>query len=243
VAQTLSAATAPGGAERSAPIPAVARMPVYLGALTALISSGRTTASSEDLARTCGVGAAIVRRDLSLLRFTGRRGVGYDALDLADAIRGFLGIDRLRPVGVVGAGRLGTALAHYLSDPDHGFSVQAVFDASPARIGEPVGDLIVTDITDLPRAVGALSLELLVIAVPASAAQAVVDAVAGTPVRGLLNFAPVPVRGPDGVEVRHVDLATELQVLSHFAPNRAGPGHGASPHSPHPSSGPLEAET
>lgn len=243
MAQTLSAATAPGGAERSAPIPAVARMPVYLGALTALISSGRTTASSEDLARTCGVGAAIVRRDLSLLRFTGRRGVGYDALDLADAIRGFLGIDRLRPVGVVGAGRLGTALAHYLSDPDHGFSVQAVFDASPARIGEPVGDLIVTDITDLPRAVGALSLELLVIAVPARAAQAVVDAVAGTPVRGLLNFAPVPVRGPDGVEVRHVDLATELQVLSHFAPNRAGPGHGASPHSPHPSSGPLEAET
>lgn len=249
MAQTLSAATAPGGAQRSAPMPAVTRMPVYLGALTALIASGRTTASSEDLARTCGVGAAIVRRDLSLLSFTGRRGVGYDALDLADAIRSFLGIDRLRPVGVVGAGRLGTALAHYLSDPEHGFSVQAVFDAAPARIGEPVGDLIVTDISDLPRAVEALALELLVIAVPADAAQSVVDAVADTPIRGLLNFAPVPVRTPAGVEVRHVDLATELQVLSHFAPSSAEAAGGAQPvpgaaaHSPHPSPGPLEAET
>lgn len=224
-------------------MPAVTRMPVYLGALTALISSGRTTASSEDLARACGVGAAIVRRDLSLLRFTGRRGVGYDALDLADAIRAFLSIDRLRPVGVVGAGRLGTALAHYLSDPEHGFSVQAVFDAAPTRIGEPVGDLVVTDIADLPRAVEALALELLVIAVPADAAQTVVDAVAGTPIKGLLNFAPVPVRGPAGVEVRHVDLATELQVLSYFAPNSAQSVPGATAHSPHPSPGPLEAET
>ena len=224
-------------------MPAVTRMPVYLGALTALIAAGRTTASSEDLARTCGVGAAIVRRDLSLLRFTGRRGVGYDALDLAEAIRAFLGIDRLRPVGVVGAGRLGTALAHYLSDPEHGFAVKAVFDDAPTRIGESVGDLVVADITDLPRAVEALALELLVIAVPADAAQSVVDAVSGTPIKGLLNFAPVPVRGPAGVEVRHVDLATELQVLSHFAPHSAQHVPGASAHSPHPSPGPLEAET
>nr|WP_269770527.1 redox-sensing transcriptional repressor Rex [Brevibacterium yomogidense] len=229
----MSAATAPDGAGRSTPIPAVSRMPVYLGALTSLTASGRTTASSEDLARTCGVGASIVRRDLSLLNFTGRRGVGYDAHDLADAIRCFLGIDRLRPVGVVGAGRLGTALAHYLSDPQHGFSVQAVFDAAPSRIGQPVGGLTVTDIADLQRSVDTLALELLVIAVPAAAAQTVVDAVAGTSIRGLLNFAPVPVRGPAGVEVRHVDLATELQVLSHFAPA----------HHPHHSPGPLEAET
>lgn len=233
MAQILSAATAPGGAGRSTPIPAVSRMPVYLGALTALIASGRSTASSEDLARTCGVGASIVRRDLSLLNFTGRRGVGYDSRELASAIRGFLGIDRLRPVGVVGAGRLGTALAHYLSDPQHGFSVRAIFDASPARIGQPVGDLAVADIAALPQSVDSLALELLVIAVPAAAAQTVVDAVAGTSVTGLLNFAPVPVRGPAGVEVRHVDLATELQVLSHFAPTTH----------PHPSPGPLEAET
>lgn len=233
MAQTLSAATTPEGAGRPTPIPAVTRMPVYLGVLTALTAAGRTTASSEDLARACGVGASIVRRDLSLLDFTGRRGVGYHAADLAAAIRGFLGIDRLRPVGVVGAGRLGTALAHYLADPQHGFTVRAVFDAAPSRIGQPVVDLEVRDSSTLPEAVRALELELLVIAVPAAAAQQVVDSVAATGICGLLNFAPVPVRAPQGVEVRHVDLATELQVLSHFAPAQRIPTP----------LGPLEAES
>ena len=167
-------------------------MPVYLGALTALSASGSTTASSEALARACGVGAAIVRRDLSLLDHTGRRGVGYDVSELAASIRRFLGIDRLRPVGIVGTGRLGTALAHYLSDPQHGFAVRAVFDSSAARIGQPVVDLAIRDIRTLPDTVRELSLELLVIAV----AQSVVDAVVDTDIRGLLNFAPVPVRAP-----------------------------------------------
>lgn len=238
MAQTLSAATAPDGAGRSTPIPAVTRMPVYLGALTALSASGHTTASSEALARACDVGAAIVRRDLSLLDHTGRRGVGYDVAELVGAIRRFLGIERLRPVGIVGAGRMGTALAHYLSDPQHGFSVRAVFDSSAARIGQPVVDLAIRDSATLPDAVRELALELLVIAVPAAAAQSVVDAVVDTDISGLLNFAPVPVRAPAGIEVRHVDLATELQVLSHFAP--AAPAHSSASRS---SLGPLEAES
>lgn len=245
MAHTLSVATAPDGANRSTPIPAVTRMPVYLGALTALSASGSTTASSEALARACGVGAAIVRRDLSLLDHTGRRGVGYDVSELAASIRRFLGIDRLRPVGIVGVGRLGTALAHYLSDPQHGFAVRAVFDSSAARIGQPVVDLAIRDIRTLPDTVRELSLELLVIAVPAAAAQSVVDAVVDTDIRGLLNFAPVPVRAHAGLEVRHVDLATELQVLSHFARSAPAASHAPAHASPpaHSSLGPLEAES
>lgn len=219
MAQSLPSLPASVGAHRTAPLPAVTRMPVYLAALESLLAEHRGTVSSEALAAACGVGASIVRRDLTHIAPAGRRGVGYDTAELASAIRTFLGVDRARPLGIVGAGRLGTALAHYLSDPRHGFELRAIFDADPARVGQRVGELEVSAETDFPAVARALSLELLVIAVPGAAAQAVTDLVSGTSVTGLLNFAPVPVRAPLGVTVRHVDLATELQVLSHFAPS------------------------
>jgi redox-sensing transcriptional repressor len=222
VAQSLPDLPASGDAGRSVPLPAVTRMPVYLAAVESLLAEGISTVSSEALAAACGVGASIVRRDLTHAAPVGRRGVGYDTAELAAAIRAFLRVDRARPLGIVGAGRLGTALAHYLSDPRHGFEIRAVFDADPDRVGQSVGSLTVSAESDFREIARARGLELLVVAVPGSAAQGVTDMVAGTSVTGLLNFAPVPVRAPAGVSVRNVDLATELQVLSHFAPASGG---------------------
>lgn len=203
---------------RGVPAPVVTRLPLYLTALESLSAAGRATASSEDIGALAGTGAAIVRRDLTHLAPAGRRGVGYDVAGLTASLRTFLRIDVPRRIAIAGAGRLGRALAQYLEGPGHGFSLVAVLDADPALIGTTAAGITVSAFDELAAVVSDREVELLVIAVPAAAAQTVADAASSAGVTGLLNFAPVAVTGPAGVEIRSVDLARELQVLSFYAP-------------------------
>lgn len=206
----------PGMPARAVPAPVVTRLPGYLQALEALIGRQTTTVSSEELAGMCGVRSAILRRDLSHLESAGRRGVGYDCTALAATIRGFLGVDRIRRIGIVGAGRLGSALADYAGIPERGFALHGVFDVDPGVIGTAVGGVDVAPMSRLAEVVEAEGIELLVIAVPAASAQAAADAAAAAGIRGLMSFAPVVLSVPPDVHVRHVDMATELQVLAHY---------------------------
>jgi redox-sensing transcriptional repressor len=192
----------------------VARLPEYLRALHHLAEDDQDTVSSEGLASAAGVNSAKLRKDLSHLGSYGTRGVGYDVRLLIEQIEQVLGLHESRAVALVGIGNLGHALAGYAGFATRGFHIAALFDADPARMGERVGGLPVLDIAQVEAVVEAERISIGVIATPAHAAQRVADRLVAAGVTSILNFAPCVLAVPDGVDVRKVDLAIELQILS-----------------------------
>jgi redox-sensing transcriptional repressor len=192
----------------------VARLPEYLRALHHLADAGNDTISSEGLAAAAGVNSAKLRKDLSHLGSYGTRGVGYDVALLIDQIEYVLGLTQRRSVALVGVGNLGHALAGYAGFGTRGFRIAALFDADPRRVGENINGLVVRHIDELAQIVAAEAIAIGVIATPATAAQAVADRLVAAGVTSILNFAPCVLAVPDGVDVRKVDLAIELQILS-----------------------------
>jgi redox-sensing transcriptional repressor len=207
-------AIAPAPAFPDLPEATVARLPEYLRALHNLAESGHDTVSSEGLAGVAGVNSAKLRKDLSHLGSYGTRGVGYDVALLIDQIEYVLGLNQRRSVALVGVGNLGHALAGYAGFASRGFRIAALFDADPDRVGEHINGLIVHHIDELPAVVVTEQIAIGVIATPVLAAQAVVDQLVECGVTSILNFAPCVLSVPDGVDVRKVDLAIELQILS-----------------------------
>ena len=192
----------------------VARLPEYLRALHHLAEDGHDTVSSEGLAAAAGVNSAKLRKDLSHLGRTGTRGVSYDVTLLIDQIEQVLGLTHRRAVALVGVGNLGHALAGYAGFGTRGFRIAALFDADHGRVGEHINGLVVRHIDELPEVVEQESISIAVIATPAHAAQHVADRLVEAGVTSVLNFAPCVLNVPDGVDVRKVDLAIELQILS-----------------------------
>lgn len=190
----------------------VGRLPGYLHALTALADQGRAVVSSEDLATLTGVGSAQVRKDLSHLGTHGVRGVGYDVAALVEQMAGELGLSDGWPVVIVGMGNLGRALASYGGLADRDVRVVALADIDPAVVGTEIAGLQVQRLADIDTTVTPLGAGI--IAVPADAAQSVADQLVGMGVRSLLSFAPGVLSVPADVDVRAVDLATELQILA-----------------------------
>jgi redox-sensing transcriptional repressor len=199
---------------RTIPEATVARLAVYLRVLSALADAGRSTVSSGELATAAGVNPAGLRKDLSHLGPCGVRGVGYEVATLRDRISGVLGVERSRACVLVGIGNLGSALADYAGFGSRGFEFVGLFDASPARIGQRIGGLTVRPIEELEEVVAATQASIGVITTPAEVAQSVCDRLAAAGVRSVLNFAPVTLAAPEGVDVRKVDLSVELQVLA-----------------------------
>jgi len=215
---------------RRIPEATVARLPIYLRSLYEL-SDGPGTISSERLAEMAGVNAAKVRKDLSYLGSYGTRGVGYDVEFLLFQISRELGLTQDWHVAIVGLGNLGHALANYRGFMARGFRVVALFDADPAKVGEHVGDLVISPLDQLEAMAGPLELAIGVIATPATAAQDVADRLVTAGVSSVLNFAPVVLNVPDHVSVRKVDLSIELQILSFYQqrrPRRGSDAHTAS---------------
>ena len=192
----------------------VGRLPEYLRALHALADRGADVVSSEELAGAAGVNSAKLRKDLSYLRSNGTRGVGYDVTQLIDKIEYVLGLNLHRAVALVGIGNLGHALAGYAGFGTRGFHIAALFDADPSRVGEEINGMVVRHTDDLPDVVADEGISIAVIATPVHAAQSVADALVKCGVTSILNFAPCVLSVPDNVDVRKVDLAIELQILS-----------------------------
>jgi redox-sensing transcriptional repressor len=192
----------------------VARLPEYLRALHSFAEAGHDTVSSEALAAAAGVNSAKLRKDLSHLGSYGTRGVGYEVGVLVDQIESVLGLTERRAVALVGVGNLGHALAGYAGFASRGFRFAALLDADAARVGERINGLRVHHIDDIDSIVRDHGIQIAVIATPVHAAQAVVDRLVAAGVTSILNFAPCVLTVPDGVDVRKVDLAIELQILS-----------------------------
>jgi len=201
----------------------VARLSLYLRVLEDAATDDVRTLSSGELAKGCATTAAQVRKDLSVFGTFGKRGTGYPVPELVAQLRAILGLERTWRVALVGAGRIGAALLGYADFRRQGFLIDAVFDADDAKVGRTFqGHRVRTD-RELEAAVAAGEIDIAIVAVPAEAAQDVVDRVVAAGVRAVLNFAPVKLRVPAGVALKNVNMAAEMEGLSFALANQERP--------------------
>ena len=198
------------------PIPrkTVYRLSLYYRNLQRLKANQIATVSSTALAKAAGVKPTQLRKDLTYFGQFGTRGLGYDVEALSRKLTEALGTARLQPVILAGAGNLGAALVHYGGFAKEGFEIIAAFDADPRRAAELRVPLL--RMNALHAFVADRGVKMAILAVPATAAQAVVNELVAAGIMGILNFSPTLLQVPDGVVVNNVDLALELENLSYF---------------------------
>lgn len=198
----------------------VRRLSAYLRFLEDFEQRGLMTISSEELAKRGGTTSAQVRKDLSFFGSFGKRGLGYSVPELAGRLREILGLGREWRVVIVGAGKIGAALAQYRGFRQRGFNILAAYDNSPDKIGRRLEGVAVRDIDQLERDVQREHPDIVVLTVPAEEAQRVVDRVVRAGVKAILNFAPTQLQAPPDVAVKTVNMAMELEGLSFALTNR-----------------------
>lgn len=193
------------------------RLSVYLRCLNHLDAAGVRTTSSHALAEQFHLNAAQIRKDLAHFGEFGVRGVGYYVKELRRHLRQILGLDKRVRVAIMGAGNLGLALADYPGFRLEGFEIAAMFDADRGKVGQRSrGGVPIHDVRDFRRIVRREGIMIAVIAVPAEAAQSVLDTVVGAGIKAVLNFSPGTLQAPADVKVKSVDLTVSLESLSFF---------------------------
>ena len=192
------------------------RLSVYLRCLNEMAANGAKTVSSKALADRFHLNSAQIRKDLAYFGEFGVRGVGYYVDALQAHLTKILGLDRENRVGIIGAGRLGTALADYYGFQKANFKVTALFDADPKKIGKKVGETEIRDIKNFAAVVKQDNIDVAVIAVPAELAQAELERVEKAGIKAVMNFAPVALKASTGVKLKTIDLTTSLESLSYF---------------------------
>ena len=210
--------TIPAAKRGKIPEATVARLPIYYRALSQLFEKGAARVSSEELAEVTGVTSAKLRKDLSHLGTYGTRGVGYEVEYLRFQIAREMGLNNDWLVVIVGLGNLGRALARYGGFGSRGFKIVGLFDHDSKLVGTKVktgkSEIEIMPANQLSKMAKQLKARLGVIAVPAEVAQKACDDLVSAGVTSILNFAPVHLSTPTGVDVRRVDLASELQILA-----------------------------
>ena len=193
------------------------RLSVYLRCLNVLDGAGVRTISSQALAEQFHLNAAQIRKDLAYFGEFGVRGVGYYVRDLKRHLRQILGLDQKLRVAVMGAGNLGLALADYQGFRQEGFEIAALFDTLREKVGQQSrGGVPIYDINDLKRIARRDAIRIAVIAVPAAAAQNVLNLVVASGIKAILNFSPGTLEVPPDVKLKSVDLTVSLESLSFF---------------------------
>lgn len=198
----------------------VRRLSLYLRFLERAVADGAATISSGQLARLGGTTPAQVRKDLSFFGSFGKRGLGYSVPELAAHLRDILGLQRRHRVILIGAGKLGGALMQYPGFQERGFEIVAVYDHDPRKIGTRWNGLAVRDASQLEADLRREPSDIAIVVTPAAAAQAVVDRLVAAGVRGILNFATVPLRVPPTVRMKTVSMALELEALTYALAHR-----------------------
>ena len=198
----------------------VRRLSAYLRFLEDFEHRGLTTISSDELAKRGGTTSAQVRKDLSFFGSFGKRGLGYSVPELAGRLREILGLSQHWRVIIIGAGKIGAALAQYRGFRQRGFSILAAYDNNPDKIGRTLEGIPVRDIALLERDIQRDAPEIAVLTVPAEAAQPTLDRLVRAGIHAILNFAPAQLQAPADVTVKTVNMAMELEGLSFALTNR-----------------------
>ena len=192
------------------------RLPVYVRALAAFAEAGETVVSSQALGKQLDVTPAQIRKDLSYFGRFGKQGRGYNVDDLLRRLREILGLNRRWKVCVVGMGRLGQAIVEYGGFEPQGFDVVAVFDIDEQKVGKAVGHVRIQHVRELESCLKERPVDIGIVAVPASAAQDVVDRLVGCDVKSILNYAPTTAHVPAGVQVRQIDPVIAMQSMTYY---------------------------
>ncbi|MBI5946653.1 MAG: redox-sensing transcriptional repressor Rex [Chloroflexi bacterium] len=198
------------------------RLPIYARALSALAEEGESVVSSQTLGEKLDVTPAQIRKDLSYFGRFGKQGRGYNVNGLLRKLREILGLDQQWRVCVVGVGRLGHAIVEYGGFEPQGFQIVAAFDTDPGAVGRQVGNLSIRDARELESFLAENRVDIGVVAVPASAAQQVVDRLVAAGLRSILNYAPMPTHVPEGVAIRHIDPVLAMQSMTFYIKQRDG---------------------
>jgi redox-sensing transcriptional repressor len=207
------------GQDPAVPKAVVSRLSLYLRELLHLVRDGQTTTNSSNLGKILGFTDAQVRKDLAYFGHFGYPGIGYRCDELIAAIKRILGTDRGWPVAIVGTGNLGRALLGYRGFGQQNFRIEAAFDVDPNKVGAVIGGVPIFHLDQLDDIIRQMRIKLAMIVVPAPAAQAVADRLVQAGVAGIVNFAPVTLNLPAGVNHVGVDLAIELEQLSFAVAN------------------------
>lgn len=192
----------------------VVRLSIYSRQLHYLKDAGVETVSSEEIANSVGVSSAQVRKDLAYFGEFGTRGVGYRVEELLGYLTKILGLDQKWNIVIIGAGKLGSALALYQGFRERGFSIRAILDSDEKKVGECLADIVIEPISLLEARVKEHEINIGIITVPAVNAQDVTDGLVNAGVSAILNFSPRVLKVPADIILRNVDLSVNLKVLS-----------------------------
>lgn len=211
------------GAEVSAeaqpriPKAVIKRLSLYARVLQKMSIAGQETVSSRDLGEALGLNSAQIRKDLAYFGQFGTPGLGYRVEELRRRIKGILGTDHAVRLAIVGVGNLGQALLSNSPQFERdGFHVVAAFDADKRKVGGERGGVPIYHISKVGEVVRGLAINLIILAVPAGAAQQITDTVVESGVTAILNFVPERLVVPGHVKVQYVDLSIEIETLSYY---------------------------
>jgi redox-sensing transcriptional repressor len=202
--------------EKAVPDIVVGRLPIYLRELSHLLAEGQQITASKELAARLGISSAQIRKDLSHFGEFGKQGMGYDIAHLRDQLKAILQVQAKWDMALVGAGDLGHAIANYGGFEGRGFRVCCVFDDNPQKIGRRLGQYEINDASTLSEKLPAMGIRVAIVAVPAAAAQAVVDELVAAGVKAILNYAPITVTVPPNVHVQYLDPVLHLQRMTYY---------------------------
>jgi redox-sensing transcriptional repressor len=193
------------------------RLPVYLRGLIFLSQQGKQNISSRNLAEFLGVNPWQIRKDFSYFGGFGKRGVGYDIQELIDEIKKIMNLSVEHKAALVGIGNIGAALIAYPGFKLFNFTIAAVFDVDPEKIGQKISDITIEDIAELPT-LADRGIKVGIIAVPRQAAQQTVDKLLEAGVKGILNFSPCYLTVPENIKVISIDIGIDLARLPYYIP-------------------------
>jgi redox-sensing transcriptional repressor len=194
----------------------IKRLSLYARALKIFSVNRIEKLSSQELGETLGINPAQVRKDLAYFGQFGIPGVGYNVHDLRKRIKGILGTDRTVRIALVGVGNLGQALMSYATFRQEGFLIVAAFDSDKRKVGAERGGVRIYHADQLTAKLKELAIDIVILAVPIAAAQALADTIVAAGIQAILNFVPVRLVVPPHVKVHYVDLTIEIESLSYY---------------------------
>jgi redox-sensing transcriptional repressor len=194
----------------------VGRLPIYLRALTLLQGEGKEVTSSQELGKRLGISSAQIRKDLSHFGEFGKQGTGYKIAYLQERLQEILHLNHIWPVALIGFGDLGHALVHYRGFREKGFIIKAIFDSAPAKIGLKINDLTIKSMDELREEITKYEIKMAILAVPLEVAQHVSEALVEAGVKAILNYAPITLSLPHGIQVQNIDPVVHLQQMTYY---------------------------
>lgn len=210
----------PMNGSQKVPVPTLARLATYYSVLKEAEEAGVASLNSAKIEGLCGIAATQIRKDLSRFGELGKPGVGYEITPLREHIEKILNLDRVQRVVIIGAGRLGQALAAYPGLADYSFEIVGLFDSDERKIGKMLSGHKVKDAKSIAKLLPGLGARIVALAVPASAAQGAADAAIAGGARWILNFAPTHIKTPANCLVRDVSFTQEFAVLAHYSEDK-----------------------